>query len=69
MCCQGAMRIHVKFRSRLAACRADTGCACRSGGKLDLGCGDNIRLRILLDGSVCEIFTSLGQVLTVRVNR
>ena len=42
---------------------------CRSGGKLDLGCGDPIRLRILLDGSVCEIFTSLGQVLTVRVNR
>ena len=33
---------------------------CRSGGKLDLGCGDPIRLRILLDGSVCEIFTSLG---------
>ena len=49
--------------------RCDTLLLCRSGGKLDLNCSDPIRLRILLDGSVCEVFTSLGQVLTVRVNR
>ena len=41
----------------------------RAGGKLDLHCGDPIRLRVLLDGSVCEVFTSIGAVLTCRVNR
>ena len=41
----------------------------RAGGKLDLHCGDPIRLRVLLDGSVCEVFTSIGAVLTLRINR
>ena len=39
------------------------------GGKLDVGEQDPLRLRVLLDGSVCEIFTSTGTVLTTRVNR
>ncbi|KAK9812554.1 hypothetical protein WJX73_008374 [Symbiochloris irregularis] len=41
----------------------------RAGGEIDIGEHDPIRLRVLLDGSVCEVFTSTGTVLTTRVNR
>lgn len=41
----------------------------RAGGDIEIDEHDPIRLRILLDGSVCEIFTSTGTVLTTRVNR
>ena len=41
----------------------------RVGGALDVGEQDPLRFRVLLDGSVCEVFTSTGSVLSIRVNR
>lgn len=41
----------------------------RVGGELDVGPQDPLRLRVLLDGSSCEVFTSTGTVLSIRTNR
>ena len=39
------------------------------GGEVDVGTQDPLWLRVLLDGSVCEVFTSTGTVLSIRTNR